>query len=249
MLIAYRLSEDVGVRLPAMVGEDAFYLSHTVEPVSIPSPAEVDGFLPARDARAILVPGRSGRLGSFTGPVEYVQFRRAVARAMSRVPEVLTQVEREYAEVTGRSYGGAVQTYRTEDADAVLVTIGTATTTARGVVDELRSEGHRVGLAKLRVFRPFPAAELRALAGSAGRIGVLDRCYTFGGIGPAATEVRSALYDAPHTPPVTSFLAGIGGRDITPTEVRGMYRALEAGERADPRWVDLELAGEVAVHG
>ncbi|HEV8049616.1 MAG TPA: transketolase C-terminal domain-containing protein [Thermoplasmata archaeon] len=249
VLIAYRLAESLDVRLPVMVGEDAFFLSHTVEPVSIPTPTEVDSFLPPRESRAVLVPGRTGRVGSFTGPVEYVQFRRSVDRAMSLVPEVLREIEREYEHLTGRSHGGPLSTYRTDDADAVLVTLGTATTTARGVVDELRAEGHRVGLAKLRVFRPFPVPELRALAETAGRLGVLDRCYTFGGIGPAATEVRSALYDGPRSPPVTSFLAGIGGRDITPREIRKMFRALEAGELTDPRWIDLEPMEEVPAHG
>jgi len=249
VLVAYRVAEDLAVRLPVMVTEDAFYLSHTVEPVDIPSQAEVDRFLPARDARAVLVPGRTMRLGSFTGPVEHVQFRQAVATAMARVPAVLRTVEREYEQITGRAHGGPLSTYRTDDADAVLVTLGTATTTARGVVDQLRAEGHKVGLAKLRLFRPFPSEEIVRLADSVGRMGVLDRCCTFGSLGPTATEVRSALYAQPHRPTVSSFLAGVGGRDITPREVRRIFRSLEAGAFDEARWVDLETDEEVHAHG
>jgi 2-oxoisovalerate ferredoxin oxidoreductase alpha subunit len=250
VLIAYRLAEDIAVRLPVMVSEDAFYLSHTVEPVDIPDAATVDAFLPPRVPMATLVPGTASRLGSFTGPVEYVQFRHAVAEAMDRVPEVLRAVEREYEGRTGRFHGGALPTYRTEDAETLLITMGTATTTARGVVDELRASGHKVGLAKLRVFRPFPADELRELCRAIPRVGVLDRSYTYGGLGAAATEVQSALYSASHRPVVSNFLAGIGGRDITPAEVRRMYAALEAGlSFSDPHWIDLEAEEEAVTHG
>ncbi|HUJ77794.1 MAG TPA: transketolase C-terminal domain-containing protein, partial [Thermoplasmata archaeon] len=250
VLQAYRVAEDLAVRLPAMVNEDAFYLSHTVEPVDIPSTAEIDGFLPPRDARAVLVPGRAVRVGSFTGPADHVLFRREVSDATDRVPAVIRSVERQYEEVTGRSHGGMLPTYRTDDADAVLVTTGTSTTTARGVVDEMRAAGLKVGLAKMRVFRPFPAEEVRALADSVGRIGVLDRSYTYGGLGPVATEVRSALYTANRRPVVSSLLGGIGGRDVTPSMIRKVFRAVLAGETtAEPRWVDLEPAEEVPTHG
>ena len=249
VLIAYRLAEDLAIRLPVMVTEDAFYLSHTVEPVRIPSQEEVDRFLPPRVPLATLLPGRPLRLGSFTGPEDYVRFRHAVSEAIDRVPVVLQKVEREYERLTGRSHGGALATYRTEDAETVLLTMGTATTTARGVVDDLRSEGRKVGLAKLRLFRPFPARELVDLVGSAERLGVLDRSYTFGGLGPAATEVRSALYSRSPSPSVSSFLAGIGGRDITPRHLRKIFDALETGPSADPRWIDLEREDEVPTHG
>ena len=248
VLEAYRLGEDPRVRLPVMVTEDAFFLSHTVEPVDVPDPQLVDRFLPPRAPTAVLAPPAVARLGSFTGPDHYVEFRREVARAMEAVPDVFAEVEQAWERASGRSHGGAVPTYRTEDADVVLLTMGTATTTARGVVDELRSEGQRVGLAKLRLFRPFPVREVRELAAHVDRLGVLDRSYTFGAQGVAATEVAAALYAAPHRPAITGFFAGIGGRDVTPGEVRRMYAALLAGEPAEPRWIDLEEQ-EAPVHG
>ncbi|MCI4339757.1 MAG: pyruvate ferredoxin oxidoreductase [Thermoplasmata archaeon] len=249
VLQAYRLAEDPAVRLPAMVCEDAFYLSHTVEPVDVPDAALVDRFLPARDARAVLVPGVPTRVGSFTGPDHYVEFRRETARAMDRVPGAMRAVEEEFARAFGRTYGGPLSTYRVDGADAVLVTMGTASTTARSVVDAMRGEGRKVGLAKLRVFRPFPDAEIRALAAGVDRIGVLDRSFTFGRWGAAETELRASLYDAPHRPSVRGFLGGLGGRDVTPQLVRGLFESLLAGEQDDPRWVDLEPPGEVSVHG
>jgi 2-oxoisovalerate ferredoxin oxidoreductase alpha subunit len=248
VLEAFRLAEHPDVRLPVMVCEDAFYLSHTVEPVDVPDPAVVDRFLPPRESHAILAPGTAGRLGSFTGPDHYVEFRRHVADAMERVPKVFATVEEEYRLAVGRDHGGALPTYRADDADAVLVTMGTATTTARSVVDEMRAAGQKVGLAKLRMFRPFPDEEVRTLAASVDRIGVADRSYTFGRMGPAASEVAAAMYSAPARPELTSFLAGIGGRDVTPQEVRAMFETILSGASPATHWQDLEEA-EVKIDG
>jgi pyruvate/2-oxoacid:ferredoxin oxidoreductase alpha subunit len=249
VLTASRLVEDPEIRLPAMVNEDAFYLSHTFEPVDVPDPKVVDTFLPPKDARAILRPGVVSRLGSFTGPDHYVDFRHQVAEAMDRVLPKLQEVESEYARLSGRDLGGPLVGYRTEDADAVLLTLGTISTTARGVVDELRSSGQKVGMAKLRVFRPFPVEAVRALARDVSRLGVLDRSFTFGSSGPAASEVRSALYGVPSPPSVTSFLAGIGGRDVGPKDLHRVFQALLSSRSTGPRWMDLETDGGVVVHG
>jgi 2-oxoisovalerate ferredoxin oxidoreductase alpha subunit len=249
VLMAYRLGEDLAVRLPVMVTEDAFYLSHTVEPVDVPEQAAVDGFLPPRVPRDVLEIGVPSRVGSFTGPDHYVEFRREVARGMEAVLPTLEVVEQDFFRRMGRYHGGPLSTYRTEGADVVLLTMGTMTTTARKVVDELRADGRKVGLAKLRLFRPFPEDEVRALGRSVDRLGVVDRSYTFGGLGAVATEVRSALYGAPHVPRVYSLLAGIGGRDVTPGMVHRMYDALLNGEPAEVTWVDLEKEKEVPIHG
>jgi pyruvate/2-oxoacid:ferredoxin oxidoreductase alpha subunit len=239
VLEAYRLAELPDVRLPVMVSEDAFYLSHTLEPVDVPEPEVADRFLPPREPHAILHPGTVGRLGSFTGPDRYVEFRHELQRAMAEVPRRLPEVEAEYLRITGRAPGGALPTYRTEGADAVLVTMGTTSTTARTVVDELRATGRKVGLAKLRLFRPFPEEELRRLAASVDRLGVVDRAYTFGAAGPAATEVRAALYPRSPRPRVAGFLAGIGGRDVTPGHLRRMFAELLGPDETATRWEDL----------
>ena len=250
VLEAYRLAEDPAVRLPAMVTEDAFYLSHTVEPVDVPPADVVDRFLPARVARAILVPGEPTRLGSFTGPEDYVRFRHELALASERALRALREVERDFSRVIGRELAGAIESYRTEGADAVLVLLGTAATTARQVVDELRAEGRRVGLVKLRLVRPFPEEELRRALAPVPRVGTLDRSFTFGPVGALAEEVRSALYPAASRPVVRSFFGGIGGRDITPRLVRRTFERLLADGAGPSAWMDLESDPvEVNPHG
>jgi 2-oxoisovalerate ferredoxin oxidoreductase alpha subunit len=239
-LQAYRLAEDPEVDLPVMVGEDAFFLTHTVEPVDVPSPAEVDGFLPPRFREHALQFGKMNRLGSYMPPDTYMEFRARIARAMERAARLYPVVEQEYADAVGRHHGGPVARYRTQDADAVLVTMGTAASTARTVVDKLRDEGKRVGLAKLRMFRPFPTESFRALAAETDRIGVLDRSFTFGAGGAAATEVAASLYHAPVRPLLRGFVAGLGGRDITPSGVEQMFASLLAGKGDDVEWVDLK---------
>lgn len=239
VLTAFRIAEDASVRLPVMVAMDAFYLTHTVEPVDLPEPEQVDAFLPPRPKVGTLTPGVRGRLGSFTSPERYTEFRYAVARAMAHAEEAARLAEADYARITGRELGGPLPLYRTDGADAVLVTTGTATTTARAVVDLLRAEGQKVGLAKLRRFRPCPVAELQELARSVGRIGVLDRSFTYGAGGATATEVRASLYDVSPRPVVRGFVAGLGGRDVTPATVRQLFSDLLTRDGPAHTWADL----------
>ncbi len=245
VLMAYRLAEREEVLLPAMVAMDAFYLTHTLEPVDIPDQAQVDGFLPPRGPVGVLRPASRGRYGSFTGPELYMEFRRKVAEAMGKAARLLPQVEDEYEAITGRHHGGRLPTYHADDADGVLITMGTATTTARTAVDALRAKGFKVGLAKLRVFRPFPFQEVRELASAVDRIGVVDRSYTYGGAGPAYSEVAAALYAAPERPLLHDFVAGLGGRDLTPATFQGIYHALLHGRLEEVEWVELRRRGVV----
>jgi 2-oxoisovalerate ferredoxin oxidoreductase alpha subunit len=244
-LMAFRLAEHPEVRLPAMVAEDAFYLSHTVEPVDIPSQEEVDRFLPPRELSWTIQVGTAMRLGSFTGPDLYMEFRHKIARAMGRARDVFLEIEDDYARITGRNHGGLLPTYKTDDADTVLITMGTATTTARGVVDAMRADGHKVGLAKLRTFRPFPVQELRELGAGVDRIGVLDRSFTFGAAGAAFTEVAGTLYPLPQRPILRDFVAGLGGRDITPATVREAFLDLLTCDGPESEWVELKTRKEV----
>jgi 2-oxoisovalerate ferredoxin oxidoreductase alpha subunit len=245
-LMAFRLAEHPEVRLPVMVSEDAFYLSHTVEPVDIPTQAQVDEFLPPRDLQFTLQPGTTNRLGSFVGPDLYMELRHKIARAMERSRKIFLEIEEDYRRITGRSHGGLLPVYRTDDADTVLVTMGTAATTAKGVVDELRAQGKKVGLAKLRAFRPFPVQELRELAASADRIGVLDRSFTFGAAGAAYTEIAGTLYPTPHRPLLRDYVAGLGGRDITRATIQEVFADLLSGEGDEVTWIGLKTRKEAA---
>jgi len=226
ILQGYRLAEHPEVELPAMVCMDAFLVSHTIEPVDLPSQDAADAFLPRyKPVHAYLDPDRPLVLGA-ASPPEYIQeVRWETDRRMRRASEILEEVDRAFAAGFGRTYGGALETYRLEDAEIGLVTLGTVTSTAREAVDRLREHGEKVGLVKLRFFRPFPAERLREATEHLRAIGVYDRAVSFGVGGPTYIEVRNALYDS-HRVPILGFLAGLGGRDVTRDDVLLMFRKL-----------------------
>jgi len=223
---AYKIAEDKRVLLPIMVNLDAFILSHTTEPVDFPDQSKVDEFLPKyKPEHAYLRPEDPMILGSFCPP-EYIQeIRSQTDECMHNARPVIKEVTDEYVKMFGRNYHGLIEEYRTDDADAILITIGTVTSTAREVVDNLREDGKNVGLAKLRFFRPFPIDEMRALAKKTKALGVYDRSVSFGIGGPAFIEVRHSLYGHSDIP-VMNFLAGLGGRDVTVEDIKIMYENL-----------------------
>jgi pyruvate/2-oxoacid:ferredoxin oxidoreductase alpha subunit len=226
---AYKIAEDKRVLLPMMVNLDAFILSHTSEPVDFPDQDKVDKFLPKyKPEHAYLLPEDPMTLGSFSPP-EYIQeVRTQTDELMSNAREVVQEVNDEYAKLFGRDYHGLLEEYKTEDADAILVTIGTVTSTAREVVDRYRAEGKKVGLVKLRFFRPFPIEEMRAIGKKTKAMGVYDRSVSFGSGGPGFIEVKYSLYGHSNIP-VTNFLAGLGGRDVTMEDIELMFdKTLEA---------------------
>jgi pyruvate/2-oxoacid:ferredoxin oxidoreductase alpha subunit len=238
---AFKLAE--AVDLPVMIALDAFYLSHTSEPVEVPEQALVDGFLPRRVARVKLDPADPHAYGALVRPDDYMEMRWDQQAAMDRARDVLDEVDAEWAALTGRSYG-AVEAYRVEDAELLLVTSGTITSTARTVIDDRRDAGERVGLVKVRMFRPFPTAALRRLLRGAARVAVLDRNISPGHGGIFAEEIRAALYDVPldDRPPLYGYVLGLGGRDVTPAVIHDIIertRAATAPERED-LWVGVK---------
>lgn len=251
-LLAYRLCEEPDILLPAMVTEDAFFLSHTVEAVDIPDQAEVDAFLPPFENPWRLDVDNPGHLGGLMAPELYTEHRYNIARAMDRARRRFPELESEFRKRFGRSHGGLLDLYRTDDADAVLIAMGTAASTAREVVDRLREGGKAVGLARLRVFRPFPTDDLRELARDVSMLGVLDRSYTFGAAGAAYTEVCGALYRSSARPWVKGYVAGLGGRDLTPEVLEGVYLdLLKREDGPETEWVGLRKYrhAEVSRHG
>ncbi|MFQ6127440.1 MAG: pyruvate ferredoxin oxidoreductase [Thermoplasmata archaeon] len=229
---AYKVGEDDKVLLPAMVNLDAFILSHTVEPVEFPDQKDVDEFLPRYDPKhAYLRSDDPMVVGSFSSP-EYIQeFRYQTEETFHNAKDVIKRVNDEYAREFGRDYGGAVEEYRMDDAEAALMTLGTVTSTARDVVDEYREKGKRVGLVKMRWFRPYPTEIVRDIASRIKALGVYDRAISFGSGGPSYIDTRNALYGH-STIPVIGFLAGLGGRDVMVQDIRLMFdRTLEAANK------------------
>ncbi|MFO7588653.1 MAG: pyruvate ferredoxin oxidoreductase [Gemmatimonadota bacterium] len=239
---SFRLAEMVD--LPVMLVLDAFFLSHTSEPVDLTDQELVDRFLPRREARFKLDPADPHSFGALIRPDAYMEMRWQQQEAMWEALRALPEIEAEWEALTGRRYG-AIETYRTDGAELLLVTSGTITSTARHVVDERRDRGEAVGLVKVKMFRPFPSDALRDALAGAARVAVLDRNISPGHGGIFAEEIRSALYDvAPSDRPrLFGYVLGLGGRDVTPAVIGAIVdRSLGAAapERED-LWVGVEL--------
>ena len=216
ILIAFRVAEKVS--LPAMVVYDAFYLSHTYEAVDIPEQELVGKFLPPYKPEVKLDVENPKSFGSLTTPEYYMEMRHSIEEATEKVHEILPEVYAQFEKVFGRAYG-VVEKYRCDDADLILVTSGTVSSTARIVIDKLRSLGRRVGRLNIRMFRPFPAKEVREAVRGARKVAVLDRNISFGQGGIFAQELKAALCAEKDRSQVFGFIAGLGGRDITPDTI------------------------------
>jgi|Deesub1362A_J573_1020465.scaffolds.fasta_scaffold06302_3 pyruvate ferredoxin oxidoreductase alpha subunit len=232
IIMAYKIGEHKDVLLPVMPCLDAFILSHTVEPVDAPSSDEVAEFIGKYKPHAVLDPDNPMAIGTFTPP-EYIQeLRYQTHVAMEKAKDVIKEVTKEFASKFGRDYHGLIEEYRCDDAEVVLITVGTVTGTAREVVDALRQKGKKVGLIKLRFYRPFPAEDIRKIAENVEAIGVYDRAISYGTGGPLFIETRHALYGLDL--PVLNFLAGLGGRDVVTGDVEKMYEILLKAKEKKP---------------
>lgn len=231
-LQAFRIAEDARVRLPVMVCMDGFILTHTVEAVDVPERSEVDRFLPRFDTTNTLVPSDPMVMSPIVPPEFAMEMRYQQDRAMQAALDVVNAVDEEFAELFGRRYGGSFEEYRMEDAEFAMMGLGTWNGAAREAVDQLRAEGRKAGLIKLRFVRPFPAEELREALKGMKAVGVFERSASFNGFGPLFTELRSAMYGT--GVPMTDHFGGIGGRDITVSDVREMYEVVERRARGDP---------------
>lgn len=213
---AFRIAE--AVLVPAMVSHDAFYVSHALEPVKVPAQELVDAYLPEYAPPHRIDPAQVESWGNVVTQEMFARHRRDLADAMAKVPQLAVDVDREWARLTGRSWG-IVERYRCDGARTVLVTMGSMCGTARDAVDAMRDAGVAVGLLKVRLFRPFPVAALRtALAGVAEAI-VLDRNHSPGCGGVLHQELRSALYGMPDAPTIRGLLAGVGGVNVPPGRI------------------------------
>ncbi len=239
-IMGFKLAETVD--LPVMVVLDAFFLSHTAAPVDIPDQELVDGFLPRREARYKLDGEDPHAFGALVKPDAYMEMRLQQQEAMERAQGVLADIEAEWEQLTGRRYT-ALEEYRTEGADLILVTSSTITSTAREVIDARRAAGETVGLVKAKMFRPLPTERLRAVLAGVPRVAVLDRNVSPGHGGIFAEEIRSALYDVPpdDRPTLFGYVVGLGGRDVTPPVIEEIIDGTRAAERPERQdlWVGV----------
>ena len=214
---AFKVSEKLSI--PSMVILDAFSLSHTYEVVNIPDQADVDAYLPPFDPLYRLTPDDPHAFNGLTSPEHYFELRYKLERDMEKAPALIEETGREYERQFGR-YLGLADDYLCEDADVVLVTSGTAGSTARVAVDDLRKSGVRVGNLRIKVFRPFPFDTVRRILKNKKKVAVVDRNISYGHHGIFAQEVKSALYGQGEGTTVFGYVCGLGGRDITPQTFR-----------------------------
>jgi pyruvate/2-oxoacid:ferredoxin oxidoreductase alpha subunit len=237
-LMAFRLAEEVN--LPVMVVLDAFFLSHTWEPVDVPDRESADRFLPAFFPRVVVDTANPCNMGQMSPPGVYMEMRHSVQMAMQMAGECLNETEDAFYRVFNRKYG-RIEQHLCEDAEIVLVAAGTAVGVCREVVSGLREEGEKVGLLKIRLFRPFPSKIVSEVLKRARKVAVIDRNCSFGVGGIFAQEIKAALFNSDHRPGVYSYIAGLGGRDITPDTVREIYRITRNTEKPEPEsvWIGL----------
>jgi len=228
MIQAVRIAEHMDVRLPVMVTTDGFIISHGLEAVSLLEDKEVQDFIgPYKAAYSLLNVEKPITVGGLDFTDYYFEHRRQIAEAMKNAKRVILEVGREFGEKFGRSYG-FFEGYKLDDAEVALVLLGSTAGTARVAVDNLRKAGIKCGLLKLRVFRPFPAAELAEALKHLKAVAVMDRSDSLSTAGgPLFMEVRSALYDLQERPAIVDYIYGLGGRDITVEDLEGVYRELQ----------------------
>jgi pyruvate/2-oxoacid:ferredoxin oxidoreductase alpha subunit len=210
---AFKIAEEI--HLPVMLNLDAFFLSHTAEPVEIPDQKRVDDFLPRYQPEFRLDPKKPYSFGCLTPPEYFMEFRYKIQQSMLQGKEVSRRVDEEFGQSFGRKYG-LIEAYRCDGADLILVTSGAIASTARVVVDALRQKGRKVGMVKVRLFRPFPQEELYAVLRDVEKVAVVDRNVSFGVGGIFAHELNAAFCNEKTRPPIFSYIAGLGGRDVTP---------------------------------
>ena len=239
ILQAFKIAENVGVSLPIIVGLDGFTLSHTLERVDTLSDQTVETFLGERQLPNVLthegktVPFKLDPDNPMTmGPIAlqnyYFEFKRQQDEAMKNALKIIQEINSEFAKISGRNYGnGLVESYMLDDAEVAVVCVGSTSGTVKVVVDELRQEGIKAGLLRLRTFRPLPLEELRSALKNVKAIAVMDKSMSFGGFGGAVyQEVRHALYDTQAHPPIVNYIYGLGGRDTNPRAFRTIFEDL-----------------------
>ncbi|MDK2863217.1 MAG: pyruvate ferredoxin oxidoreductase alpha subunit [Methanomicrobiaceae archaeon] len=226
-MIAYRVCEDHDVLLPAFVCFDGYVLTHTYEPVSIPTQEEVDAYLPAFNPYQRLDASNPLSFGMYATPDYYMEFRYEIDRAQHRAKEVFAKAGREFAKQFDRDYSAPVEGYRLEDADTAIVAMGSICGTAKDAVDEMRDAGKTAGLLKIRMFRPFPAEEIRDALKGVSTVAVLDRNISLGSGGGVGTEVKAALSGSGTA--VYDYIVALGGRDIRKKDIAEIVDLAEEG--------------------
>ncbi len=239
ILQAFKIAEDIGVSLPIIVGLDGFTISHTLERVDTLSDNEVKQFVGERQFPFVLThegktvpfkldPENPMTMGPNALQNYYFEFKRQQQEGMNNALKKIQEVNDEYAKISGRSYGnGLVDAYQLEDAEIAIVCIGSTAGTLKVIVDQLRAEGIKAGVLRLRTFRPLPFEELQNALKNIKVVAVMDKSMSPGGLGaPVFSEVKNALYALNQRPIMVNYIFGLGGRDSSPRDLRKIFEDL-----------------------
>ena len=242
---AYKLCENEQVFLPAMICLEGFILSHTTAPANIPNQEEVDAFLPAYKSGWMLDVDRPYSHANLVSPEYYMEFRYMIQEAMENAKQLIHKIDKEYGKQFGREYGGMIEKYKCDGADLVMLTMGTMGSEAKLTVDKLRNEGYNVGSARVRVYRPYPVEEILKLAKNVQMNSTIDRHISFGMEGFLSSETKTALFNQKDRPMIASFIAGLGGRDVTADSIERMaqksLKSMREGKlEKTTEWFDLK---------
>ncbi len=236
VLQAYKVAENEKVLLPCMVCVDGYYLTHTVEPVDIPTQEEVDEFLPPYQPKhSYLDPKDPMSLGTFTDPNYYMEARHDMEVAMEGAKDVIRSVNKEFAEKFGRKYD-LVENYMCDDAEVIIVAMGSLCGTIKAVIDNMRKEGHKVGLLRVIAFRPFPKEDIYNALKNADKVAVLDKNISLGIGGVLFNEIKAKMdVDA------RGFILGLGGRDVSNEDIRNIIEITKNSTESDAiNWIGLK---------
>jgi pyruvate ferredoxin oxidoreductase alpha subunit len=236
---AYKLAERVS--LPVMVCMDGFILTHAYERVDLPGQEEVDAFLPPYEPRQVLDPGDPVTIGALVGPEAFFEVKYLMHAKQMQALDLIPEIAGDFEQAFGRDSGGLLSTYRMEDAETVVVAVGSVLGTIKDVVDELREQGVKIGVVGVKCFRPFPRDEVRELLGKAQRIVVLEKAWAIGVGGIVGQNVRLSLEGLPVK--VCDVIAGLGGRPIMKKSLRGLFGQALEDELESLTFLDLDKEG------
>jgi pyruvate ferredoxin oxidoreductase alpha subunit len=234
---AFRLAEELS--MPIMVCMDGFILTHAFERVDIPSQEQVDAYLPAFEPRQVLDPSEPVSIGAMVGPEAFMEVRYLAHAKQMQALELIPQLAAEFKQQFGRDSGGLVRTYRIEDAETVIIAMGSVLGTIKDTVDEMREAGHKIGVLGIISFRPFPLEQVRAALSNCKRFLVLEKSLAVGLGGIVATNVRMAVTGRGGLRGFTA-VAGLGGRSIPKSSLHKLFRSAEKEELEPVTFLDLD---------
>jgi 2-oxoisovalerate ferredoxin oxidoreductase alpha subunit len=237
---SFKLAEHEKVQLPVMISYNAFILSHTSMPVEIPDQKEIDNFLPKRETQWKLDVENPITFGNIILPAAYEKVRKAMQDAQENAKKLIPEIVQEWKNQFGRYHGDMLEKYKCENAEYILLSMGAIGAESKVAIDEMQKNGFKIGLARVRTFRPFPSEEILKLSKNAELI-VIDRNISIGNEGALFNELKAALYNKSDAK-ATGFIAGLGGKDVTYKDIQIMCEKAIKGKIKECEWYGFKEA-------